>query len=197
MKAIGALLLVLGCAACQSDNDVTGPTTDPVAITGRLIEFFSRQTVRSATIEFRTTAGAPVTATVTDAAGNYSATLPRGGEYLVFIDGTAAGIAYAGTSFRGDLLTHGGTCVARYGTVTDATGRPVANANVSVGALRAVTARDGWYSIEFGCPSNGTIGTDTILIDVSADGYASLARAVGRGITGVQRLDVALGKPRD
>jgi hypothetical protein len=198
MKLLPLLLLLLGGAACQKDIEITAPTTSAVPISGRVIELFSRETVRSASIEFRSTGGTPVIATLTDAAGQYSATLPRGGEYLVSVQGNARGIVYAGGGgVIGDLIVHAGNCVARYGTVTDAAGRPVPNAKVSLGALSAVTARDGWYVIEFGCPSNGMIGSNTILMDVAAEGYASAARVVGRGIVGVQRFDVALAKPQD
>jgi hypothetical protein len=196
MKALGVLLLVLGCAACDSGNDVTGPTTAAVPISGRLIEFFSRDTAASASLEFRTSAGSPAASTTTDALGHYSATLPRGGEYLVYANGNSLGITYAGGGgYRGDLMVHGGTCVARYGTVTDVTGRPLAKATVSLGALSAVSAVDGWYSIEFGCPSTGIIGGNTILMYVSLDGYAPASRVVGRGIIGVRRFDIALAKP--
>jgi hypothetical protein len=194
MKALAVLLLVLGCAACSDDdNDVTGPTTAAVQISGRAIEFFSRQIARSAQIEFRTTAGSPVTATTTDAAGQYSATLPRGGEYRIFVNGNAHGTTYVGGSgYRGDLMIHSGSCVARYGTVTDVTGRPLARANVSLGFLSAVSAVDGWYSIEFGCPTTGAIGGNTVLMNVTLDGYTSSTRVLDHVITGVQRFDVAL-----
>ena len=197
MKALATLLIVLGFAAC-SENEVTGPTTEPVAIAGRVIDFFSRATRRAAVIEFRTTSGSPVTVTTTDAGGQYSATLPRGGEYLISVNGTATGTVYVGGSgYRGDLITDDGRCVARYGTVTDVTGRPLANAIVVVGALQSVSANDGWYSIEFGCPSNGTISGDTILMNASLPGYSTWSRVAGREITGVQRFDVALQKPQD
>ena len=94
MKTIAVLLAALCAAACSDGgNEITGPTTSAVPITGRLIEFFSRGTVAAATIEFRTTAGSPVTSTVSDANGQYSATLPRGGEYLVYIGGIPGGSA--------------------------------------------------------------------------------------------------------
>jgi hypothetical protein len=197
MKVLAMLLLVLGCAAC-GENDTTGPTSEPVAIAGRVIDFFSRDTLRSAVIEFRTIGGSPVLATATDGAGQYSATLPRGGEYLILVNGNANGTAYVGGSgYRGDLIVDDGRCVARYGTVTDAVGRPLRNATVVIGALQTVSASDGWYSIEFGCPSNAVIGTNTILMNVSLQGYSSWSRVVGREITGVHRLDVALEAPRD
>ena len=199
MKAIALLVLALGCAACgESSNEVTGPTSSAVPIGGRVIQFFSRDTAAGATIEFRTTNGSPVTSTTTDANGNYSATLPRGGEYLLFINGIARGNAYVGdTGYRGDLLVDDGRCVVRYGTITDPAGRPLANALVSIGALSAVSAHDGWYSIEFGCAGSGTIGGTTVPMNVSLNGHASFGRVFGPGLAGVQRFDVALGKLTD
>jgi len=195
MKGLVVLLLVLGCAACSEDNDVTGPTTAAVPISGRVIDFFSRQPIRSASIEFRTsgTSSAAAAAT-TDGAGQYAVTMPRGGEYLIFVNGTASGIAYVGGGgYLGDLIIHNGTCVARYGTVTDVEGRPLAKATVVVGALQAVSANDGWYSIEFGCPSNGVIAGNPVM-HVSLAGYSSSSRAAGQSLSGVQRLDAALQK---
>ena len=185
------LLVVLGCTACGEENDVTGPATSAVAIGGRVIELFSRQPVRSASIEFR---GSSAVSAASDQAGQYAVTIPRGGEYQIFVNGNASGIAYiGGGGYLGDLITHDGTCVARYGTITDVEGRPLAKATVIVGALQAVSANDGWYSIEFGCPSNGVIAGNPV-INVSLSGYSSSARAVGQSLTGVQRFDVALQK---
>ena len=195
MKGLCVLVLVLGCAACSEKNDVTGPTTAAVPISGRVIDFFSRQTIRSASIEFRASGGSSAAAAATsDAAGQYVVTLPRGGEYLIFVNGNASGSAYVGGGgYLGDLIIHNGTCVARYGTVTDVEGRPLAKATVVVGALQAVSANDGWYSIEFGCPSNGVIA-GTPVMHVSLAGYSSSSRAAGQSLSGVQRLDVALQK---
>ena len=195
MKALAIVLLILGCAACGDDgNDVTGPTTNAVPVGGRVIELFSRATVGSASIEFRSNSGSPSTATVSDGAGQYTATLPRGGEYLIFVNGRASGVAYVGGGgYLGDLLVHDGTCVARYGTITDTQGRPLAKARVSIGALQAVSAADGWYSIEFGCPSNGVIAA-TPVMQVSMPGYAPFSRAAGASLSGVQRFDAGLEK---
>jgi hypothetical protein len=191
MKRLAALLLVLGSAACSENSDVSGPTTNAVAISGRVIELFSRQPVRSASIEFR---GSSAVSAASDQAGQYAVTIPRGGEYQIFVNGKAGGIAYiGGGGYLGDLIVDDGTCVARYGTITDVEGRPLAKATVVVGALQAVPASDGWYSIEFGCPSNGVIA-GTPVINVSLAGYSSSARAVGQSLTGVQRFDVALQK---
>jgi hypothetical protein len=195
MKGLVVLLLVLGCAACSEKNDVTGPTTAAVSIRGRVIDFFSRQTRPSASIEFRASGGSSAAAAATsDGAGQYAVTLPRGGEYLIFVNGNASGTAYVGGGgYLGDLIIHNGTCVARYGTVTDVEGRPLAKATVVIGALQAVSANDGWYSIEFGCPSSGLIVGNPVM-NVSLAGYSSSSRSAGQGITGVQRLDAALQK---
>jgi len=72
--------------------------------------------------------------------------------------------------------------------------RPLAKAVVSVGAYSTVSAVDGWYSIEFGCPGTGTISGSTIM-NVSLAGYASKARVVGQELVGVERLDIALDQP--
>jgi len=72
-------------------------------------------------------------------------------------------------------------------------GRPLAKATVVIGALQAVSANDGWYSIEFGCPSNGVIAGNPVM-NVSLAGYASSSRAVGQSLSGVQRFDAALQK---
>lgn len=198
MKALAVVLLALSCVTCGDDqNDVTGPTPTAVSISGRVIAFFSREPLRSASVEFRSSLGSAVVTTVSGASGEYTATLPSGGEYLVYVTGSARGIAYVGgRGFRGDLIIHdGNTCVARYGMVTDVGGRPLPNAVVSLSALSAVSAADGWYSLEFGCPPLGIIGGNTILMNVSRDGYSPWSRVVGRGIVGVQRFDVALQKP--
>jgi hypothetical protein len=195
---MAAFLLLLGCVACEGNNDVTGPTTSAVPISGRVIEFLSRETIGGVSLEFRNTDGSPVITTAADAGGHYSGTLPRGGEYLIYANGILRGSIHAGgVGFRGDLVIDDGRCVTRYGTVTDTAGRPVANATVSLGALNAVSAGDGWYSLEFGCPAGGTIGGNTILMNVNRDGYLAWSRVVGRGITGVQRLDVALTKSQN
>ena len=113
------------------------------------------------------------------------------------INGILRGTAFVGDAgYRGDLMIDDGRCVARYGTVTDIAGRPLANAVLSLGPLRAVSGTDGWYSMEYGCQS-AVIGGNTIFISVTRDGYASLSRVVGRGIVGVERLDIALGKVAD
>jgi hypothetical protein len=198
MKALAVLLVLLGCAACGSDNEVTGPTTAAVPIAGRVIQFFSRDTVGSAAIEFRTTSGSPGIVTISDAAGQYSATLPRGGDYLIYVNGNPAGIAYVGgAGYRGDLIIDNGRCVARYGTITDPAGRPLANATVAIGALQARSAADGFYSIEFGCPSTGTLGSETFAMQVSVAGYSPASRMIGQNMTGVLRLDAALQNKQD
>ena len=198
MKSLAVLLLVLGGAGCNGHNDATGPTTDAVPIAGRVIQFLSRDTVGAASIEFRTTSSSPGTTTISDAAGQYSATLPRGGDYFVYVNGNPGGITYVGSSgYRGDLIIDEGRCIARYGTITDGSGRLLANATVVIGALQTVSASDGWYSIEFGCPSTGTLGSATVSMQVSLAGYSSASRPIGQSMTNGLRLDAALQKKQD
>jgi hypothetical protein len=98
-----------------------------------------------------------------------------------------------GSGYRGDLLVRGGTCISRYGTLADArTLRPVGGATVSLGGQTAISEPDGWYRIDLGCPSTGTIGFNTTFMRVSHPNYAMREQVVGRGIQRVSRLDVDL-----
>jgi hypothetical protein len=130
----------------------------------------------------------------TDSSGSYTAQIATPGSFLVLIDGSFAGSArVTGRSYRGELFVNGGSCVSRYGTIADArTLGPVAGAVVTVGGGRAVTDVGGWYRIDLGC--NGSFGFNTAFLTVDHDGYLQALRSVGRGISGVQRLDVDLDR---
>lgn len=69
------------------------------------------------------------------------------------------------------------------------TGRPIAGAAVSLGG-RTTTVADGWYRIDAGCAGCGIC--NTTFITVSASGYQTFSRVVGRGVNGVERLDIEL-----
>jgi hypothetical protein len=49
-----------------------------------------------------------------------------------------------------------------------------------------------WYRIDWGCPSPGTIGFNTIFMSASHPSYASQQQVLGRGIQRVSRLDFVL-----
>ena len=133
---------------------------------------------------------------VTDSSGRYSLPQPphTGMFYYFAVNNSPAGRGYpAGVDYRGDLLIDAGTCVARYGLVIDArTLRPIAGASVGSGAT---TSGDGWYRIDWGCPSSGTIGFNTTFLTASHASYISQQQVLGRGIQRVQRLDFLL-EPR-
>jgi hypothetical protein len=95
--------------------------------------------------------------------------------------------------YRGDLFVRPGTCVTRYGIVADnETLRPVANATVTLLASSAITAIDGWYRIDFGCPANSWVGANTTFMSVTHPNYVDGSVGVGRGVYSLQRIDVWL-----
>jgi hypothetical protein len=115
--------------------------------------------------------------------------------YSFAVNNSPAGIGYpAGPNYRGDLLVDTGTCVARYGIVMDArTLRPIAGARLGFAATtESTTASDGWYRIDWGCPSSGTIGFNTTFLSASHPRYTPQQQILGRGIRRVQRLDFLL-----
>ena len=95
--------------------------------------------------------------------------------------------------YRGDLFVHLGTCVARYGIVADGlTLRPVAGARVSLLGSSVITAIDGWYRIDFGCPTDGWVGFNTTFMNVTHPDYLDGSEITGRGVYSAERLDVWL-----
>jgi hypothetical protein len=95
-------------------------------------------------------------------------------------------------------LLRTGTCIARYGIVTDRdTGEPIDGVDVFLGAnpgYHATTDLTGWYLVNAGCPAGGIIGFNTTLIYFSRPGYADGSRVVGRGLSGFQRLDWSISR---
>lgn len=131
---------------------------------------------------------------VTDDAGRYSLPLPETGTYYPTIDGQRVGTTnFTGASYRGDFLVRSGTCVSRYGTVSDAVShKPVSGAMLSLGGKITGSGPDGWYRVDFGCPSEAWIGFNTTFINASHPDYADTSQIVGRGIAGVLRLDLQM-----
>jgi len=113
--------------------------------------------------------------------------------YSISVDGAVVGrgLVTGRPTYRGDLLVHGGTCISRYGALTDAgTLRPVAGATISLG--RSTTSEaDGWYRIDLGCPEINR-GGNTTFMTVEHPRYVSRSVGVGRGVFGVQRIDLDL-----
>jgi hypothetical protein len=117
-------------------------------VQGRLVDFASDAPIAGATIRFGSSV-ADVTAT-TDATGHFTVGVPPG-EIGASIGGDSLGfmaVRVGGPAFRGDLVGNGGTCITRYGTVTDAaTFLPVAGATVRVAGGTAVSGADGWFRV--------------------------------------------------
>lgn len=190
-------LIVLAVAAlhgCGHDGSPTGPSS-PV-LRGTVFDFQTQTPISGAVVRVGTDPFAGGAEAVTDRNGRYSLPQPThtGMFYYFAVKNSFAGRGYpAGSDYRGDLLIDGGTCVTRYGLVIDArTLRAIAGA--SVGSA-FTTSGDGWYRIDWGCPSSGTIGLNTTFLTASHPSYNSQQQVLGRGIQRVERLDFLL-EPR-
>lgn len=177
------LLLAVGC----DKQPPTGPSSNGVTVSGRVLNFTTNTGVSGATVAFN-----DVT-TMTDAGGSYTLAVPAIGLYEPLVDGDWMGSTRVTLTYRGDLLVRAGTCVSRYGTLSDAgTLRPIGGATVKLGGQIAITGSDGWYRIDLGCPANGLFGFNTMEIAVSHPNYMDLFYPAGRGVFGVRRVDLEL-----
>jgi hypothetical protein len=193
MRNLALLVLILlaacngrqpaGPSSAQSTFDIQG-----VWVSGRVVDFATGVGVSGLTVRFGDTTA------VTGVEGGYLFALPAIGLYEPSIDGVRMGSSrVTGSTYRGDFLVRPGTCVSRYGTLTDGrTLRPVAGAGVSLGGQQVTSGPDGWYRIDLGCPENGWLGFNTTFIYASHPAYADKSQVVGRGIAGVIRLDLEL-----
>ncbi len=185
----GMLVAVLLPAAVGCGGSPAGPRAgDLVRISGVVQEFSTGAAVSGATVAF-----GPNTA-VTNGSGVYQVAVPALETYAPSVEGVQMGTSRVfGESYRGDFLIRPGTCVARYGTVSDlGLHRPISNATVSLGGKQAVTGADGWYRLDFGCSDNGLFGSNTTFLTASHPDYAAVSQIVGRGIRGVFRSDVEM-----
>ena len=157
--------------------------------------FRTQAGVPGAVVQFRDGTAAELLAT-TDASGHYALSLSAAGSFTILVDGQYVGVGrVTGSRYRGDLLVRGGTCISRYGTLADArTLTPVGGATVSMGAETTISEPDGWYRIDLGCPATGTIGFNTTFMTVTHPNYAKREQVVGRGISGVSRIDLDLDR---
>jgi len=131
---------------------------------------------------------------VTNDDGVYSLSVASIGTYYPTIDGQRVGTSHvSGTSYRGDFLVRAGTCVSRYGTVSDpATHKAISGAMVSLGGKMTGSGVDGWYRLDYGCPSESWVGFNSIFIYASHPDYPDTSQIVGRGIAGAARLDIEM-----
>jgi hypothetical protein len=205
MRRLAFAVLVMVAVGCDRQPSPVAPSSGAdVRVNGSVLDYATGTPISSATVKFDNYLSVPpeaqrIVTAVSDATGFYTASVPVG-YYQTFIDGQWVGYLHLTSSpYQGDLLGHWGTCVARYGIITDAqTHRPIAGATVSIGGSvsgKTVTGIDGWYRLEFGCPASGMIGFNTTGLDATHPNYAPGSASVGRGISAVIRIDVEL-QPR-
>jgi hypothetical protein len=194
-------MLLLCVSACGGDDAATAPSRTPDGlrrVQGRVTDFTSGAPLANTALAFGADVGALDRRTTTDANGVFTVGVPAGRIHGA-IDGAMVGelaVHDGGPPPRGDLLANGGTCVSRYGVISDAaTFQPVAGATVRLGGRSMVTGGDGWYRIDLGCDLNPLNNFGTATINVTHPGYRDLSRVVGRGIHFVNRLDLDLARP--
>lgn len=192
---------LLGASACGGDDAATAPSRTPDGlrrVQGRVTDFASGAPVANASLAFGADVAALDRRTTTDANGAFSIGLPAG-RISGAIDGAIVAelaVHDGGPPLRGDLLANGGTCVSRYGVVSDAaTFLPVSGATVRLGGRSMVTGGDGWYRIDLGCDLNPLNNFGTATMTVTHPAYRDRTRVVGRGIHFVNRLDLELERP--
>lgn len=199
------LVSAVGCAT-QPPGAPSHANTGPVIVSGRVLDFSTNAGVAGATVSFGTIDGGPFAAvgtTTSNAAGSDTLSVPRIAQtpglrpWYVEVDGASIGRALLTVAgYRGDLLVHPGTCVARYGIVADSqTLRPIAGATVKLLEASAITTIDGWYRIDFGCPGSSWVGSNTTFMSVTHPEHLDGSETVGRGVYSVERIDVWL-QPR-
>ena len=192
MQRIVVVAIIGVAAACGGGP--AGPTVD-FRVSGKVFDYMTGVGVANATVSFSGSTA------ITDNTGAYNVLIPESGVFQPTIDGRVVGTSLInGPSYRGDFFVNPGICVGRYGTVTDAkTLRPIVGATVDLGGTQALSASDGWYRMDLGCPTNspvpGLIGIGTTFMQIWHTGYVTLTAPAGKGISGLVRADFEL-KPQ-
>jgi hypothetical protein len=192
-RALGAVA-VLACVSCGSATPQSSPAApsgdlgDTLRVSGQVHDFSTGAGVAGVTVAFGDSSS------VTNESGRYSIPLSETGTYYPTIDGRKVGTTHVtGASYRGDFLAQTGTCVSRYGTVSDAAShKPISGVMLSLGGKITGSGPDGWYRVDFGCPPEGWVGFNTIFIYLSHADYMDTSQIVGRGIAGALRLDIEM-----
>jgi hypothetical protein len=188
MRNLSITMLILLAAACGGQKTPVEPSGVAV-VSGHVVDFEAGVGISGVTVAFGETTA------VTGAGGSYTLALPIGGLYEPLVDGAPAGTSRVTATYRGDFLVRPGTCISRYGTLSDRrTLRPVSGATVSLGGQKVMSGPDGWYRVDLGCPSDGLIGFNTTFISASHPDYMDQSQVVGRGVSGVSRVDLELQK---
>lgn len=193
MRNLAIVALIVTACGCDEQHTVTGPSPNGEFVRGRVIDFRTQAGVSGVVVRFGGESALGDSRATTDPSGSYAISVPFIGLSTVSLDGVPVGtVRVTGRAFRGDLLFDSGTCISRYGALTDArTLSPVAGATVSLGGRTAISGADGWYRIDLGCPQTNLPGGTTFMY-VTHPNYASRQQVVGRGIQGVRRLDLDL-----
>jgi len=193
MRGLVLAVLVVLTAGCEhSANAPSTPSAVPTHIpgfSGRVVDFTTNAGVAGARVSFGDKSA------ITGSDGSYVLDTPHG-LYEPRIDDARAGVArVTGESYRGDFFVRTGTCVGRYGTISDrGTSQPIAGATVSLGGQNVTTGKDGWYRIDFTCPETGVVGFNTTFMNVSHPDYANTFTPIGRGVAGYTRIDLEMDR---
>jgi len=196
LRRVLCALALLSTAACGGSSPTsptpTTPYVGPSAVRGTVLDYTTSAPRSGGQLEFTSDAGASVAAATTDATGAYALTVPAVGSYIVRMNDIYIGtLQVTGATFRGDFLVDSGTCVARYGVLTDArTGRTVSGAAVGLPQASTTSAADGSYRIDLGCEPS--LSFSTTFIQVTHPAYQTRQQVVGRGVHNVVRLDLVL-----
>src|SRR3954471_24541178 len=140
MREFVLVLVVLTIGCQQSENAPSPPGPVPTHIpgfSGRIVDFTTNAGVAGARVSFGDTSA------ITGSDGSYVLDTPRG-VYEPRIDDARAGVArVTGESYRGDFFVRTGTCIGRYGTISDrGASQPIAGATVSLGGQNVTTGSD-------------------------------------------------------
>jgi len=190
-----AALLVVTCG-CEKDRTMTITAPSPslnVSIRGRAVNYRTNNGISGAVVGF-TSEERPITVeAITDRDGSYTMTLPIAGFFSLWVGDARVGTGHvSGSDYRGDLFVDDAACISRYGTLVDArTLRPIAGATVYLAGNEVVSGFDGWYRLDFGCPSTRQSGNTTYMV-ITHPNYARREVVVGRGVQEVYRADIDL-----
>jgi hypothetical protein len=190
MRSSAIVLVLLLSSACG--DSPTSPSSGDLTIHGNATAYATGAPRVGSTVLFaRESDAIEVTAITTDT-GGFVMTLPKLGGYRVAVDGQTVGNALVtGPAYRAELLVGDAQCASRFGTLSDArTMKPVRGATITLGGHTVQSERDGWYRVDMGC--NGPMPGGTTMMTITHPDYEPLQQVVGRGISGVNRIDLAL-----
>ncbi len=176
----------------------SGPSDGLRRVQGRVTDFSSGAPMGGVTLAFGADVNVLDRRTTSEASGAFTVDVPPGRVHAAIDGEIVADLAVhlTGPTYRGDLLGNGGTCISRYGVVSDAVSHlPVAGATVTVGGRTMITGADGWYRIDLGCVDDPLNNFNTTFMTVAHPAHREFSRVLGRGIHRVNRIDAELLRP--